>query len=494
MRDCPMFGQQKGNRPTASSAGSTPTIKTPTRPTTSRDNVRQGRVFDLIPDDVQNLDAMILGTLSVNGQPAHVLLDSGSTYFVVLKTFAPNLNRFMEPLNYVLCVSLPSADYMLCASMYPTCELLLGDISLCANLMPLDMVHFDVILGMDWLAKYHATIDYVCKQVIFRPPGQDEFTFVGHGVMPPPYLISAMKACKLIHKGCRGYLCSILHAETTEVGVENIQIISEFSDVFPKELPGDLIDPEIEFVIDIVPVIPFGVTNAPAAFMDLMNRVFKPYLDEFVVVFIDDILIYSKSREKHEKHLRLILQTLRDKKLYIEAVVNWPAPTNVTEVRSFMGLVGYYQRFVKDFTKIAVSLTQLTQKGVPFERTEQREFAFEELKTQLTIAPILALPSGTEGFVIYNDASHKGLGCVLMQNRKVIAYASRQLKPHEKNYLTHDLELAAVVFALKIWRHYLYGAICEVYTDHTSLKYFFTQKELNRCQRQWLELIKDYDL
>ncbi|XP_028092232.1 uncharacterized protein LOC114292470 [Camellia sinensis] len=211
MQDCPMFGQQKGNRPTASSAGFTPSIKTPTRPTTSRDNVRQGRVFDLILGDVQNSDAMILGTLSVNGQLTHVLLDSGSTHSVVSKTFAPNLNRSMEPLNYVLYVSLPSADYMLCAFMYPACELLLGDISLCANLMPPDMVHFDAILGMDWLAKYHATIDCVCKQVVFRPSGQDEFTFVGHG------------------------------------------IVSEFPDVFPEELPADLRDPEIEFVIDIVP-------------------------------------------------------------------------------------------------------------------------------------------------------------------------------------------------------------------------------------------------
>ncbi|XP_028105304.1 uncharacterized protein LOC114304346 [Camellia sinensis] len=218
VRDCPMFGQWEGNRPTASSAGSTPATKTLTRPTTSRDNVRQGRVFALVPGDVQNSDAVV-----------------------------------MEPLNYVLCVSLPSGDYMLCASIYPACELLLGDIPLCTNLMPLDMIHFDIILGMDWLAKYYATIDFVSKQVVFRPSGQDEFTFVGRGVVLPSYLISAMKACKLFQKGCRGYLCSILHAETIEMGVENIEIVSEFLDVFPEESPRDLIDYEIEFVIDIIP-------------------------------------------------------------------------------------------------------------------------------------------------------------------------------------------------------------------------------------------------
>ncbi|GMP59602.1 hypothetical protein CsSME_00022824 [Camellia sinensis var. sinensis] len=272
-------------------------------------------------------------------------------------------------------------------------------------------------------------------------------------------------------------------------------------------------------------VMPFGVTNAPAAFMDFVNRIFKPYLDDFIVVFIDDILIYSKSVKEHEHHLRLVLQTLREQKLYvklskceflldhvmflghvvckdgisvdpqkIEAVVNWPRPTNVTEVRSFLGLAGYYRRFVKDFSKIALPLTQLTQKGISFDWTDQRESAFQELKTRLVTASVLTLPSGTDGYTVFSDASHKGLGCVLMQKVRVIGYASRQLRPHEKNYPTHDLELAAVVFALKIWHHYLYGVTCEVYTDHKSLKYFFTQKELNMRQRRWLKLIKDYDL
>ena len=116
-----------------------------------------------------------------------------------------------------------------------------------------------------------------------------------------------------------------------------------------------------------------------------------------------------------------------------------------------------------------------------------------ELKQRLVSAPILAIPTGSGGLVVYSDASKCGLGCVLMQNVRVIAYASRQLKDYEKNYPTHDLELAAVVFALKIWRHYLYGERCEIYTDHKSLKYFFTQKELNMRQRRWLELVKDYD-
>nr|GEX50687.1 reverse transcriptase [Tanacetum cinerariifolium] len=133
------------------------------------------------------------------------------------------------------------------------------------------------------------------------------------------------------------------------------------------------------------------------------------------------------------------------------------------------------------------------RKGENFVRNEERETSFEELKQHLVSAPILTLPSGSGGFQIYSDASKKGLGCVLMQHGKVIAYASRQLKPYEVNYPTHDLELAAVIFALKIWRHYLYRESCDVFTDHKSLKYIFTQRDLNMRQRRWLELLKDYD-
>ena len=271
-------------------------------------------------------------------------------------------------------------------------------------------------------------------------------------------------------------------------------------------------------------VMPFGLTNAPAAFMDLMNRVFQPYLDRFVIIFIDDILVYSGSSEEHSEHLRIVLQTLRERQLYaklskcqfwldrvaflghvisaegvsvdpqkIEAVVNWKPPKNVSEVRSFLGLAGYYRKFVEGFSKIAAPLTKLTRKDVKYDWVDACQQSFEELKSRLTSAPVLVLPNGRDGFVVYSDASRQGLGCVLMQNDRVIAYASRQLKKHEQNYPTHDLELAAVVFSLKIWRHYLYGVPCRIFTDHKSLQYIFTQKELNLRQRRWLELIKDYD-
>ena len=256
--------------------------------------------------------------------------------------------------------------------------------------------------------------------------------------------------------------------------------------------------------------MPFGLTNASTTFMDLMNRVFHHYLDQFIVVFIDDILVYSKDAQEHEHHLRIVLQILRENKLFaklskcdfwlkevsflghivssegirvdpvkIEAVMNWKPPRNVTEVRSFLGLAGYYRRFVQGFSIIASSLTRLLWKWVKFEWDGKCQSSFERLKEILVEALVLIQPTMGRDSTVYSNVSRRSLGCVLMQDGKVAVYASRQLKPHEQNYLTHDLELAAVVFALKIWRHYLYGEKCRIFTNHKSLKYLLTQKDLN---------------
>ncbi|GKB05974.1 putative reverse transcriptase domain-containing protein [Tanacetum coccineum] len=249
-------------------------------------------------------------------------------------------------------------------------------------------------------------------------------------------------------------------------------------------------------------VMPFGLTNGPAVFMDLMNRVCKPYLDKFIIVFIDDILIYSRDEKEHEEHLKAILELLKKEKVYakfskcefwipkvqflkhfidsrsihvdpakIESIKDWASPKTPTEIHQFLVLL----------------------KGIKFDWGEKEGNAFQLITQKLCSAPILALPKGSEDFVVYCDASHKGLGAVLMQREKVIAYASRQLKVHEKNYTTHDLELRSVIFALKIRRHYLYGTKCTVFTDHKSLQHILDQKELNMRQRCWLELLSDYD-
>ncbi|GKB57051.1 putative reverse transcriptase domain-containing protein, partial [Tanacetum coccineum] len=243
-------------------------------------------------------------------------------------------------------------------------------------------------------------------------------------------------------------------------------------------------------------VMLFGLTNAPAVFMDLMNRVCKPYLDKFVIVFIDDILIYSKNKQEHEEHLKLILELLKKEELYAKfsKCEFWISKVQfLGHVIDSQGLVVYYRRFIEGFSKITKPMTKLTQKKVMFGWGNKQEAAFQLLKQKLCSAPILALPEGSEDFIAYCDASIKGLGTVLMQRDKVIAYASRQLKIHEKNYTTHDLELGAVVFALKIWRHYLYGTKCTVFTDHKSLQYILNQMELNMRQCHWLELLSDYD-
>jgi hypothetical protein len=272
-------------------------------------------------------------------------------------------------------------------------------------------------------------------------------------------------------------------------------------------------------------VMSFGLTNAPAYFMYLMNSVFMPELDKFVVVFIDDILVYSKNEAEHAEHLHIVLQRLHDHRLYaklskyefwlreikflghnispdgvsvdpekVQEVINWKPLATVRQIRSFLGLAGYYRRFILDFSRIAKPMTELLKKGVKYEWSQKCEDAFHALRQHLTTAPVLAQPDNTKSFEVYCDASGTGLGCVLMQDNRVIAYASRALRPHEQNYHTHDLELAAIVHALKIWRHYLMGAHCNIYTDHKSLKYIFTQADLNMRQRRWLELIKDYDL
>ncbi|GJV38036.1 putative reverse transcriptase domain-containing protein [Tanacetum coccineum] len=498
-----------------------------------------------------------------------------------------------------------------------------------ANVVTVELGSFDVIIGMDWLRRYHVVI--VCDEKLVQVPyGNETLTFCRNGSSNGREsrltVISCLKAQEYMAKGsAQVFLAQIFRQErggqVERKQIEDVPIVRDFPEVFPEDLPGLPPARSVEFQIDLIPgaapvarapyrlapsemkelseqlqelsdkgfirpssspwgapvlfvqkegwviqdvhrlpiyskidlrsgyhqlrvreqdipktafrtryghyefqVMPFGLTNAPAVFMDLMNRVCKPYLDKFVIVFIDDILIYSKDEREHEEHLKAILELLKKEKLYakfskcefwipkvqflghvidsrgihvdpakIESIKDWASPKTPTEIRQFLGLAGYYRRFIEGFSKIAKSMTKLTQKGIKFDWGEKEENAFQLIKQKLCSAPILALPEGSEDFVVYCDASHKGLGAVLMQREKVIAYASRQLKVHEKNYTTHDLELGSVVFALKIWRHYLYGTRCTVFTDHKSLQHILDQKELNMRQRRWLELLSDYD-
>nr|GEW76682.1 putative reverse transcriptase domain-containing protein [Tanacetum cinerariifolium] len=560
----------------------------------------QGKVYSLTRDQAANSSGTVTGTLFMNGRVVFVLFDTGATHSVISVSLSKYINN---------------------------CPLQFDDKIRSANLFPLDMYDFDIILGIDWLINHHATIVFHTKSVIFGDLDKPVFVY---------------QDCQLC------LLASFMDTSSDGPSLETHPIVRDFSDVFPEELSGIPPEREVECGIELIPgtqpiskapyhmapielkelkeqlqklldlgfirpsvspwgapvlfvkkkygsmrlcidyrdlnhvtiinryllpriddlfdqlqgakffskinlkscyhqllvkeqdtpntdfhtryghyeflITPFGLTNALAVFMDLMNCIFHEYLDRFVIVFIDDILVYSKMKEEHEEHVRIVLRTLRQEKLYakflkcefwlgqlaflghimladgitmdlakVEAITKWPRPKTVTKVRSFLGLAGYYRRFEEGFSCLALPLTKLMRKGEKFVWNEEREKSFEELKKRLVSAPILTLPSGSGGFQIYSDASKKEIGCVLMQHGKVIAYASRQLKPYEANYPTHDLELAVVVFALKIWRHHLYGETCDIFTDHKSLKYIFTHKELNMRQRRQLELLKDYD-
>ncbi|KAL0556808.1 hypothetical protein IC582_005325 [Cucumis melo] len=584
-----------------------------------------GKVFATNKTEAERAGTVVTGTLPILGHYALVLFDSGSSHSFISSAFVLHARLEVEPLHHVLSVSTPSGECMLSKEKVKACQIEIAGHVIEVTLLVLDMLDFDVILGMDWLATNHASIDCSRKEVAFNPPLMASFKFKGEGSRSMPQVISAIRASKLLSQGTWGILVSVVDTREDDVSLSSEPVVRDYPDVFSEELSGLPPHRKVEFAIELEPgtvpisrapyrmaptelkelmvqlqelldkgfirpsvspwgapvlfvkkkdgsmrlcidyrelnkvtvknryplpriddlfdqlqgatvfskidlrlgyhqlrikdgdvpkiafrsryghyefiVMSFGLTNAPAVFMDLMNRVFREFLDTFVIVFIDDILIYSKTEAEHEEHLHMVsfLGHVVSKAgvsvdpAKIEAVTSWTRPSTVSEVRSFLGLAGYYRRFVENFSRIATPLTQLTMKGAPFVWSKACEDSFQNLKQKLVTAPVLTVPDGSGSFVIYSDASKKGLGCVLMQQGKVVAYASRQLKSHEQNYPTHDLELAAVVFALKIWRHYLYGEKIQIFTDHKSLKYFFTQKELNMRQRIWLELVKDYD-
>nr|CBL94172.1 putative retrotransposon protein [Malus domestica] len=569
----------------------------------------QGRVNHISLQDAQNHPDLIMGTLNVLGHFARVLIDCGAMHSVISHTFAQMTQPHPSPLGFDLEFAMPIGDKCYVDSVYLRCPVMVEDVVMLADLIPLDIVVFDVILIADWLHYNRAHIDCYGKSVTFYRPGQPEVTFVGERSGVRHGVISAIRARKLLSKGCQGYLAHVVLNDVVPSSVEEVGVVRHYPDVFPDDLPGLPPDRDVEFSIDLLPgtdpisltpyrmshaelrelkiqlqelldkgfiqpssspwgapvlfvrkkdgtlrlcidyrqlnrvtiknryplpriddlfdqlkgecvfskidlrsgyyqlkikdedvpktafrtryehyeflVMPFRLTNAPAAFMRLMNEVFQQYLDKFVIVYIDDILVYSKSKADHIRHLNLVLKKLREHQLYakfskcqfwltelaflehvvsaqgiqvdpqkIAAVENWEQPRTVTEVRSFLGLAGYYRRFVQDFSMIALPLTELTRKDVKFEWDENCERSFQQLKYCLTHAP---------------------------------------LKNHERNYPTHDLELAAIVFALKIWRHYLYGEKCRIFTDHKSFQYLFTQHDLNLRQRRWMELLSDYD-
>ncbi|GJU57381.1 putative reverse transcriptase domain-containing protein [Tanacetum coccineum] len=375
-------------------------------------------------------------------------------YNFVSTTFIPLLGIEPSELGFRYEIKIASGQLVKIDKVIKGCKLEIKGHVFDIDLIPFGHGSFDVIIGMDWLSNHKAEI--ICHEKVVRMPLLDGNVVRVLGERPE-------EKARLL-----------MSVKASDKKQEEIVVVRDFPDVFLDDLSG--LPPlwEIEFRIELIPrVVPIAKSPyclAPSeleelsvVFMDLMNRVYRDYLDKFMIVFIDDFLIYSKTREEHVEYLRLVLELLRKEKLYAK-----------------FSKCEFWLREVQ-FLRHAIN-----GNGIHVDPSKIEA-------DKLCKEPVLALPDGQEDFVVYCDAAGLGLGWVLMQRSKVIAYASRQLKIHEKNYTTHDLELGAVVFALKIWRHYLYGTKSVIYTDHKSLQHIFSKKELNMQQRRWIELFSDYD-
>ncbi|XP_070015953.1 uncharacterized protein [Nicotiana sylvestris] len=320
--------------------------------------------------DALALDVIITGIISVCGKDVSVLFDPGSTYSYVSSMFARFLVIYPETLGFLIHVSTLVGDSVVVDRIYQSCMVTFCGFETSANLLLLDMIDFEVILGMDWLSPYHAVLDCHAKTVSLAMPGLLRLEWKGSIVDTPSRVISFQKAQRMVDKGCLAYLAYVRDTTTESLTIDSVLVVRDFADVFPCDLPGMPPDRDIDFCIDLA-------TG-------------------------EGIKVDPKK---------------------IEAVQSWSRPTSMTEIRSFLGLAGYYRRFVQGFSSIASPLTRLTQKGDPFRWSDDCEESFQKLKTTLTMAPDLVLPSGSGMYT---------------------------LKVHEKNYHVHDLELAAIVHVLKI--------------------------------------------
>ncbi|GKC43527.1 putative reverse transcriptase domain-containing protein, partial [Tanacetum coccineum] len=496
----------------------------------NENSTTQGRAYALGGRDASPDSNVITGTFLLNNRYATILFDIGADRSFVSNTFSALINITPTTLENHYDVELVNGKIIGVNTIIQGCTLNFMNHPFNIDLMPVPLGSFDVIVGMDWLTKYHGVI--ICDEKIVRVPlGKETLIFQGNGSNPRKEsrlnIISCSKAQEYLSKGCVVFLAYITTKEAKDESegkrLKDVPIVRDFPEVFPEDLPGIPPARQVEFQIDLVPgaapvaralyrltpsemkelakqlqelsdkgfirpisspwgapvlfvkkkdgsfrmcidyrelnkltvknryhqlrvreedipktafrtryghyefqVMPFGLTNAPSVFMDLMNRVCKPYLDKFVIVFIDDILIYSKNKEEHEEHLKLILELLKKEELYakfskcefwipkvqflghvidskgihvdpakIESIKDWASPKSATEIRQFLGLAGYYRRFIEGFSKIAKSMTKLTQKNVKFDWGEKEEAAFQLIKQKQCSAPILALPKGS---------------------------------------------------------------------------------------------------
>nr|GEW03428.1 reverse transcriptase domain-containing protein [Tanacetum cinerariifolium] len=397
---------------------------------------------------------VVTGTFLLNNRYASILFNTGADRSFISTAFSSLIDIVPTPLGNSYDVELTDGNIVGVDNIIRGCTLNFLSHPFNIDLILVEMGSFDVIIGMDWLRRCHAMI--VCDEKLVHY-GNETLTFCGNesnnGRESRLTIISCSKAQEYMAKGCQIFLAQITAKKEGEKSegkqLKDVPVVRDYPEVFPEDLPGLPPARPVEFQIDLFSraapvarapyrlapsemkklseqlqelsekgfirptfrtryghyefqVMPFGLTNTPALFMDLMNRVCNPYLDKFVIVFIDDILIYSKNEKEHKEHLKEILELLKKEKLIGHL------PKTPTEIRQFLGLAGYYRKFIKGFLKIAKSMTKLTQKGIKFDWDEKEENSFQWIKQKLYSAPILALPEGSEDFVVYCDASHKG--------------------------------------------------------------------------------------
>ncbi|GKA59362.1 putative reverse transcriptase domain-containing protein [Tanacetum coccineum] len=508
-------------------------------------NQARGRAFMLGAEEARQDPNIMTGTFTLNSHYATTLFDSGADYSFVSTTFIHMLGIEPIDLGFSYEIEIASGQLLEIDKVIKICKLEIEGHVFDINLIPFESGSFDVIIGMDWLSNHKANI--ICHEKVVRIPLPDDKVLRVIRERPEEK-IRHLRSAKTKEQKQEEILVVRDFLEVFSDDLSGLPLIRETEfriKLVPRAIP--VVKSPYRLAPSEMEELSVNSKNSRTKVSfdqarrlrehrsgyhqlrvhedDILKTAFKTCYGHFEFTVIPfGLTNASATREEHEVHLGLVLELLKKEKLYtkfskckfwlrevqflkqvingdgihvdpskIEAVKNWKAPRTPSEVCSFLGLAGYYLRFIENFSKIAKPLTVLTPKSKTYDWGEEQENAFQTLKDKLCNVPVLALLDGPEDFVVYCDASGLGLGCVLMQRGKVITYVSRQLKIHKKNYTTRDLKLGAVVFALKIWRHYLYGTKSVIYTDYKSLQHIFSQKELNMRQRRWMELFSDYD-
>ncbi|KAA3483708.1 Retrotransposable element Tf2 [Gossypium australe] len=470
---------------------------------------------------------VITGTCSLHDTFVIALIDLGSTHSYVCMRLASSLGMIVESTEIVVKVSNPLGKHVSVDKLCRNCPLTIRGHCFLVNLMLLPFDEFDLILDLDWLTTHSVLLNCGSKIIELKCENGDVIRVESGGSGSLPVMISSMVAEKYLRKGYESYLAFVLNTQEFEVKIETIPMVCEYPDVFPEELLGLPPVREVKFGIELVPgMAPISLQEladkgfarpsyspwgAPMLFVKKKDGSMRLCIDyrqlnkvtvkkKYPLSRIDDLFdqlkgatVFSKIdlrsgyyqlRVKEQDVPKTAFRTrthsgdgIRVDPSKISAIVEWRPPRNVSKVRSFLGLAGYYRWFVKGLSMIATPIMKLLHKDVKFEWTEKCQQSFERLKTFMTEAPVLVQPESGKEFVVYSDASFNNLRCVLMQEGKVVAYASRQMKLHERNYPTHDLELAAIDYELLIDYHL---GKANVVADALSRKSLYALRAISR--------------